>query len=79
MPLNHSQLNLRVRQASVEQAHGKFGFPGAAIEAIAELVETFLEIFGRYAVIGSQQKSLQIADGDRREIIHRGKTKSLTG
>ena len=64
VPLNHFQYDLRVCQASVEQAHGEFGFPSAAVEAVAELVEILLEMFGRNTVIGPQQKGLQIANRD---------------
>ena len=39
MPLNHFQFDLSMVQTGVEQAHGEFMFPGAAVEAVAELVE----------------------------------------
>lgn len=34
------------------------------VDAIADLVEVLLEIFGRNTVISSQQKGLQIVDRD---------------
>ena len=64
MPLNHFQFDLSMVQTGVEQAHGEFMFPGAAVEAVAELVEIFLKILGRYAVIGTEQKGFQVTDGD---------------
>lgn len=44
--------------------HRELGLVGAAVESVAELVEIFLEMFGRHPVIGSRQRGLQIADHD---------------
>lgn len=43
---------------------GVAGFQSTTVEAIAELIEILLKVFGRYAVIGAQQEGLQVADDD---------------